>query len=37
MHAFNSPVEKDVNHWRNVAFARYYDIKGIYMEEAADK
>ena len=36
MHAFNSPVEKDVNHWRNVAFARYYDIKGIYREEAAD-
>lgn len=37
MHAFNSPVEKDVNHWRNVAFARYYGIKGIYREEAADK
>lgn len=36
MHAFNSPVEKDVNHWRNVAFARYYDIKGIYREELAD-
>lgn len=36
MHAFNSPVEKDVNHWRNEAFARYYDIKGIYREEAAD-
>lgn len=37
MHAFNSPVEKDVNRWRNVAFARYYGIKGIYREEAADK
>lgn len=37
MHAFNSPVEKDVNHWRNVAFARYYGIKGIYREDAADK
>ena len=36
MHAFNSPVEKDVNHWRNVAFARYYGIKGIYREDAAD-
>lgn len=37
MHAFNSPVEKDVNHWKNVAFARYYGIKGIYREDAADK
>ena len=36
MHAFNSPVEKDVNHWRNVAFARYYGIKGIYREDADD-
>lgn len=36
MHAFNSPVEKDVNHWRNVAFARYYGIKGIYRDDAAD-
>lgn len=36
MHAFSVPVEKDVNHWRNVAFSRYYDIKGIYREEAAD-
>lgn len=36
MHAFSVPVEKDVNHWRNVAFSRYYNIKGIYREEAAD-
>ena len=36
MHTFSVPVEKDVNHWRNVAFSRYYDIKGIYREEAAD-
>lgn len=37
MHAFNSPVEKDVNHWRNVAFARYYGIKGIYREDGEEK
>ncbi len=37
MHAFNSPVEKDANHWRNVAFARYYGIKGIYREDAEEK
>lgn len=37
MHAFSISLEKDVNHWRNVAFARYYGIKGIYREDAADK
>lgn len=37
MHTFSVPVEKDVNHWRNVAFARYYDIKGIYREDGEEK
>lgn len=37
MHAFSVPVEKDVNHWRNVAFARYYGIKGIYREDGEEK
>lgn len=36
MHAFSVPVDRDVNHWKNVAFARYYGIKGIYREDAAD-
>lgn len=37
MHAFTIPVEKEVNHWRNVAFARYYNIKGIYRENETGK
>jgi hypothetical protein len=37
MHAFSNPIEKDVNHWRNVAFARYYNIKGIYRENETGK
>ena len=28
-HTFNIDISQDVNYWTNVAFARFYDIKGI--------
>lgn len=29
LHAFSVPFSEDRNHWKNIAFARYYGIKGV--------
>lgn len=36
-HAFNTNVTEDTNSWINVAFARYYGIKGVRVVGATEK
>lgn len=36
-HVVGFGISEDLNEWKNVAFARYYGIKGICMEKANEK